>query len=353
MMVKKIVLAALLAAGLGAGLSARGRSEGSAPAGAAATPATVKIIDTTLEEVEAVVNPAAVAIYDYSILDILRSVGFERTGIKTLVVPSRSTLPEALAYYKSEVPGVRIVSGGSLFFIDWDVLDLAEPQLVILGGRSFGMNASGQRLNAEDAAKYRADTYGRYGGARFVKLSVDAAKSTLDEDILRNVTALGRIFPALKEDLEARYREIKTGMDSVREKARQSGARALFVMTPDPASISVFLPGSRFGMLYNEFGFIPADPAESADFSAHGAATAAEYILSVNPDVIFLLDRAATVGTEAGETNFKNDPSIRQTAAFKNDRIYTLDGDSWYTMTGGIQAAKQMIQDLSRFIDTL
>ncbi|MDR2101605.1 MAG: ABC transporter substrate-binding protein [Treponema sp.] len=314
---------------------------------------TVKIVDTTLEEVEAVVNPAAVAIYDYSILDILALVGFEKTGIKTLVVPSRSTLPDDLSYYKSDIPGTKIVSGGSLFFIDWDVLDLAEPQLVVLGGRSFGMNASGQRLNTEDAAKFRSDTYSRYSNTRFIKLSVDASKSTLDEDILRNVTALGSIFPALKDDLNARYREIKAGIDTIKAKAQKSGAKALFVMTPDPASVSVFLPGSRFGMLYNEFGFIPADPAGSVDFSAHGAATAAEYILAINPDVIFLLDRAATVGTEAGEVNFKNDPSVRQTTAFKNGRIYTLSGDSWYTMTGGIQAARQMIQDLMQFIDTI
>ncbi|MDR0730941.1 MAG: ABC transporter substrate-binding protein [Treponema sp.] len=346
---KKSVLFLMLVSALGAGLFARGRVEGNAPEQLE----TVKIIDTTLEEVEAVVNPQVVAIYDYSILDTLESVGFERTGIKTLVVPSRSTLPDALDYYKAEVPGTRIISGGSLFFIDWDVLDLADPRLVILGGRSFGMNASGQRLNTEDAATYRANTYNRYNNTRFIKLSVDASKSTLDEDIRRNVTALGSIFPALKGDLDARYREIKADMDTIKAKARQSGARALFVMTPDPSSISVFLPGSRFGMLYNEFGFTPADTAETADFSAHGAATAAEYILAVNPDVIFLLDRAATVGTEAGETNFKNDASIRQTAAFKNNRIYTLDGDSWYTMTGGIQATRQMIQDLMRFIDTL
>ncbi|MDR0668922.1 MAG: ABC transporter substrate-binding protein [Treponema sp.] len=346
---KKCIAMAALVLALAAGLSARARVEGEAPARLE----TVKILDTTLEEVEAVVNPQVVAIYDYSILDTLASVGFEQTGIKTLVVPSRSTLPDALAYYKAEVPGTRIISGGSLFFIDWDVLDLAAPQLVILGGRSFGMNASGQRLNTEDAAAFRANTYSRYSNARFIKLSVDASKSTLDQDILRNVTALGSIFPALKGDLDARYREIKADMDTIKAKARQSGARALFVMTPDPSSISVFLPGSRFGMLYNEFGFTPADPSASADFSAHGAATAAEYILAVNPDVIFLLDRAATVGTEAGETNFKNDASIRQTTAFKNNRIYTLDGDSWYTMTGGIQATRQMIQDLMRFIDTL
>jgi ABC-type enterochelin transport system substrate-binding protein len=200
---KRVVFVLFLASELSVGLFARGKAQERAPASVA----TVKIIDTSLAEVEAVVNPAAVAIYDYSILDILASVGFEKTGIKTLVVPSRNSLPDALRYYRSDVPGTKIVSGGSLFFIDWDVLDLVEPQLVILGARSFGMNASGQRLNAEDSSKYRGDTYSRYNGSRFIKLSVDASKSTLDEDILRNVAALGAIFPALKNDLDARYRE--------------------------------------------------------------------------------------------------------------------------------------------------
>jgi iron complex transport system substrate-binding protein len=300
-------------------------------------------------EVSVPISPARVGIYDYSILDILYNVGFEKTGIQQLVVPSKATLPTDLSYYK-EASDDAVVSGGSLFYVDWDVLDLVQPQLVIVGGRAFGMNASGERLGTDDAAKYRADTYERYPETPFVRLTTNAANSQLTTDIENNVAALAQIFPEAKDELENKLAEVKAAIADIREKAQSSGKTALFCMMVDQTTLSVFNPNSRFDMIYEDFGFAPADTEAVSWTDQHGFDVRAEYVLEKNPDVIFVLDRSATVGSGAGAENFLNDPIIQKTNASLSGDIYILTGDAWYTMTGGFSAAERMIEDINQYI---
>jgi iron complex transport system substrate-binding protein len=315
-------------------------------------PSEVTIVDFDGKSVTLAPNPKKVAIYDYAILDILYNVGFEKTGIEQLVVPSKDTLPAALDYYKNQGDD-KVLMGGTLFYVDWDVLDLVQPDLVILGARSFGMNASGERLNADDNAKFRTDTEERYGQAAFAKLSVGAGDASLLTDMERNIQALAAIFPDIAPELEAKFEEIKGGIAEIHDKAQASGKRALFAMMVDQTTLSVFLPSSRFDMLYEEFGFTPVADEAVAWTDQHGFDVRAEYVLEVNPDVIFLLDRSATVGTGAGAENFLKDPIIAKTQAAASGDIYVLTGDAWYTMTGGFSAAEAMIADISKYIDKL
>lgn len=320
-----------------------------APAG---EPSLVKVTDSDGAEVTVRQNPKTVAIYDYSILDILQSVGFEKTGIQQLIVPTKEKLPEALAYYKN-LPNDKVVTGGNLFYVDWDVLDLAKPDLVIFGARSFKTNAAGESLSKEDAEKYVSDTRERYAEASFVKLSTNASNSQLTKDIENNVAALAAIFPELKPELESKLAKIKSDMATIHDKAQASGKKALFAMMVDQSTLSVFNPDSRFDMLYEDFGFIPVDGGAVKWTDQHGFDVRAEYVLEKNPDVIFLLDRSATVGTGAGAENFMKDPIIAKTQAAINKQIYVLTGDAWYTMTGGFSATESMIADLNQYISTL
>ena len=297
-------------------------------------------------------NPKKVAVYDYSVLDILNAVGFEKTGIEMLVVPTKDTLPAALEYYK-EQGNDKVVSGGTLFYVDWDVLDLVQPDLIITGARSFATNAGGESLSAEDRAKYVSDTQERYPQAGIVRLSVNASNSQLLEDMRSNVAALATIFPAIQPELEAHLAELELQVAAIHDKAQASGKTALLCMMVDQTTLSVFNPNSRFDMLYEEFGFAPVDAEAIKWEDSHGFDVRAEYVLEKNPDVIFLLDRSATIGAGAGAENFMKDPIIAKTAAAQNGHIYVLDGAAWYTMTGGFSAAQSMIGDIGQFIDTL
>ena len=366
--VLSVMLAVVLALALAAcaGTPAPSSTSVSPPAAAAPAPAaseavseapteeasTVKITGSDGIESEVIQSPKRVAIYDYAILDILDAVGFENTGIEQLVVPSKDSLPDELAYYKN-LGDDKVVSGGSLFYVDWDVLDLVEPEVVILGGRSFGMNAAGERLDSDANKKFREDTEERYADASFVRLAMNTSNSQLITDMESNVAKLAEIFPDLAPRLEAKMAEVKAAAADISEKAQASGKRALFCMMVDQTTLSVFNPESRFDMLYEDFGFIPVDDSSTDWTDQHGFDVRAEYVLEKNPDVIFVLDRSATVGSGAGAENFRNDPVIAKTAAAANCDIYVLSGNAWYTMTGGFTSVEVMLADVNQYISTL
>ena len=313
----------------------------------------VEIVDFNGDTVTVRQNPTVVAIYDFSILDILYSIGFERTGIETLIVPTRETLPDGLSWFRDNGGDVQIISGGTLFYVDWDVLDLVDPQLVVLGGRSFGMNAAGDRLSAEDTDQFRSETMDRYTDTAFIRLGPNNQVADILNDMARNVEVLSAIFPDLADDLNAELVNLKAEIDAIHEVVSATDYTALFIMMVDATRMSIFLPESRFGMIYDEFGFTAAGDALPEWTDQHGFETRTEFILELDPDVIFVLDRsnlAEDVHGPAAET-FLNDPIIAQTSAFQNGHIYyNLGPAAWYTLNGGFTSMRRMIADVNQFI---
>ncbi|MCL1949523.1 MAG: ABC transporter substrate-binding protein [Turicibacter sp.] len=310
---------------------------------------TVTIVDFDGQSIEVQTNPKTVAIYDFGVLDILYNVGFEKTGIETLIIPnSTGGLPASLSYFEDQD---FIHFGGTLFYVDHDVLDLLQLELVILGARSFGMNANGDRLNDEEWDAFREETFNRYDETTFIRLG-PGREINLVQDIQTNARVLAAIFPDLADEIEAELATILAGIAEVHDKAEASGSTAIFAMMMDATSLSVFNPGSRFNMLYEEFGFAPADAEAPAWTDAHGFDARAEYLLSINPDVIFVLDRSNNmVGPGPAFDNILADPIVAQTTAAQNGNIIALDPTSWYTITGGFGAARQMIADLMEYLD--
>lgn len=310
----------------------------------------VTIVDFEGESIEVRTNPTVVAIYDFGVLDILYNIGFEKTGIETLIIPnSTGGLPASLSYFDN---ADFVHTGGTLFYIDRDVLDLMQPELVILGARAFGMNAAGDRLNDEDRDAFRNETMDRYEDTTWIRLG-PGREINLVDDMVKSATALSLIFPNLADDIQAELDSILADIEEVYELASASESTAIFAMMMDATSLSVFNPGSRFNMLYEEFGFTPADPDASLEFTdQHGFDVRAEYLLSIDPDVIFVLDRSNNmIGPGPAFENITSDPIVAQTSAAQNENIIPLDPTSWYTITGGFGAARQMIADLMLYLD--
>ncbi|MCL2226379.1 MAG: ABC transporter substrate-binding protein [Oscillospiraceae bacterium] len=318
-------------------------------------PVYVTITDFNDNVVQVRQNPTTVAIYDQGILDMLYSVGFERTGIERLIVPSPDTMPDVLSWFRDDGGEVTIVNGGTLFYVDWDVLDLMVPELVILGARSFGMNAAGDRLAAEDVDQFRADTEARYSETSFIRLTINARNSDLLNDMRNNAYALAQIFPAIGDDLMEEIASIEREMAAIAEATSNSGLSTVFVMMTTPTTFSVFLENSRFDMMYEEFGFIPLEMDLELWTDQHGFDAQSEFLLEQNPDVIFLLDRTEpATGLGAATENFMNDPIIARTSAAVNGHIYSgLPMAEWYTVVGGIQSAWRMIEDVNRFVSSI
>ena len=85
------------------------------------------------------------------------------------------------------------------------------------------------------------------------------------------------------------------------------------------------------------YGFKPA--TEDIEASSHGSNFGFESILEFDPQVLLVIDR--TAATNDNKSNIKADIEneiIKQTTAYKNNRIVYLDGPLWYLGGGGLQS---------------
>jgi iron complex transport system substrate-binding protein len=315
----------------------------------------VTIIDFHRNEVTVRQNPTTVAIFDFGILDMLYTIGLENTSIETLIVPTMDTLPPGLSWFYDgwQDSDVNVLTGGTLFYVDWDILDIVRPELVILGVRSFGADAHGNRFSVDEFEAFRDDTQERYADTTFMWLTIDARVANLTNDIRANAFSLAQIFPGIGELLFAEIEEIEAEMAAIREVTTTSGKDAVFVMMLDPGTMNIFLDNSRFGFMFDEFGFTPLDMDLDMWIDQHGFQINSEFLLEHNPDVIFLLDRTnPATGYGAATDNFMGDAIVQRTNAFISGHVYSgLPMPDWYTVVGGFGSARRMIADVNRFID--
>lgn len=61
------------------------------------------------------------------------------------------------------------------------------------------------------------------------------------------------------------------------------------VVLSNGGKVSAFGPGSRFGMVHEVFGVKPAD--ENVEVAQHGQNVSFEYIVDLDPDYLFVIDR--------------------------------------------------------------
>ena len=161
----------------------------------------------------------------------------------------------------------------------------------------------------------------------------------------QNVTALGQIFGkenVAKEKLSA----LESKADQVAKDAK--GKTALLVLVNE-SKISAFGDGSRYGMVYQKFGFKPID--DSIKSSTHGQSVGFEYILEKNPDFLLVVDRTAAITEKANNAQKVLDNDIiKQTKAYKDGHIVYLDAANWYLAFGGLESMEIIAQELDRAV---
>lgn len=300
---------------------------------------TVVVLDANNQEVTIHTNPKRVAILEPSALDILDVAGMDKTGIEKLgVQKTESNLPD----YLSEYMGDEYVNVGSLFEADYDALDLLDPDLIIYGNR-FGAwdENEGESLNKLKEQYPNADLL-------FYQVEGD----TFGADLRRNCETLAAIFPETKDAIMQQLEEVEAGFEEVKETV--AGHDTLFLMVGG-GYITFYGPVGRYAMVHNEFGFTPADTTTEVT-SHHGAEVNAEYVMTENPEVILLLDHDASIGegeTSSAVKDFLNNELIQNTEAYKNGDIYELDPVAWYINPGGLTSTKQMISDLTPYLEKM
>jgi iron complex transport system substrate-binding protein len=263
-------------------------------------------------------NPEKVVVFDFATLDNL-----DRLGVKIIGVPGSIAFPEYLKKYD----GADYTKVGTLFEPDYEAVNAAEPDLIIVGGRS--------------AAKY-----GELAKiAPTIDLTVPAKEFISGTEA--NIEKLGQIF-GKETEAKAEVDKLNSELAALKEKTKGKG-KGLMILTSG-GKISAYGPGSRFGVLHDSFGVEPAAPDLSV--GNHGQPVSSEFILETNPDWFFVLDRDAAIGREGTSAKqLLDNELVRQTNAWKNDQVVYLNAQNWYLVGGGLGALHNTIQQLSAAFD--
>jgi iron complex transport system substrate-binding protein len=259
--------------------------------------------------------PKKLIVLDATALDILAAL-----DVKVAGVPS-NPLPRHLARYND--PKIQRV--GTLFEPNYEAIHSAAPDLIIVGGRSQAKYA--------DVAKI----------APTIDLTAD--RTDLVGSVEHNTNTLAALF-GKEAQAKQLLGKLHKSIDDLKAKASTAGT-GLIVLTTG-GKMSAYGPGSRFGVLHDAFGIKPA--AAKLNTSNHGQAISFEFILKTNPDWLFVIDRDAAIGREgASGQRLLDNELVRQTKAWKNQRVVYLDGLNWYTLGGaGLTAMQENVDQLAR-----
>ncbi|WP_226886538.1 siderophore ABC transporter substrate-binding protein [Nisaea nitritireducens] len=257
--------------------------------------------------------PEKVLVFNLSALDVLDAIGVEVTG-----VPG-GPKPEHLAKYASG----SYLNVGSLFEPDYEAVVAAEPDLVIVGGRS--------SRNYDDLSKI-APT-----------IDLSAGWDNHIEDAKRNALTLGKVF-GKEAEVRALVDKLESSTAELQALAGKAGTALAMITTG--GKMSAHGPGSRFSVLYDVYGFKPA--VEDLGTGLHGQPISFEFLLETDPDWLFVVDRDAAIGREAQSAAAMLDNEIiHKTKAWKAGHIVYVNAGNWYLAGTGLQALQMNVDEIA------
>lgn len=300
------------ASGLNAGNSSVQNSE---PVEQQETIEVEHLLDTTTVEKK----PKTVAVFDFGVLDTL-----DKLGIEVAAVP-RSSLPPYLKKYDDD----RYVNLGTLKEPDFESIHRLQPDLIIISGR---------QMELYDQFKEIAPT---------IYMGIDTANYM--ESFTENIKLLGEIFD-VADEVELELSAIEQSIAELQEEAAKADKTGLVVLVTG-GKVSAYGPGSRFGLIHDEFGIRPIDT--NLDVSTHGQSISFEYIVEKDPDYLFVIDRDVVVSSgdsQAAASQVLENDLIKRTKAYREDNIVYLDPGYWYLSGGGLVSVQHMVQEVAEGI---
>lgn len=270
---------------------------------------TIAFEDVTLEEM-----PKKIVVFDYGFLDTLDALGVE--GI--VGVAKDSTLPEHLSKYA----GDEYANIGNLKTPLLEDIAALEPDVIFISGRQSAFYEQLKEITPN---------------VIFVGTNQDDYWNTF----LASTEIAGKIF-GKEAEVKEHVAKIDAAIEQVKELSSQYDTS--LVTMYNEGKLSGFAKNSRFGYIYDIYGFTPV--TEDIEASSHGSDFGFEAILEFNPQVLFVIDRtAATGGASNIDKDMEND-IIKETDAYKNNKIVYLDGPLWYLSGGGLESELAKIQEI-------
>lgn len=277
------------------------------------------IVTDALGEEEVPRDPESVVVFDMASLDTLDTLGVDAiSGVaKGGAVPS----------YLREYAGDEYVDVGDLFEPDLEAIPAAEPDLIIVGGRSAGMHDTLEKT---------------FPDVPVLDMSTD--ETDYLESARRNITTLAGIFGE-EDRAEQLLAEYDDRIAAAREKATDAGTG--LVLLTSGGEITAYSINSRFGFVHDVFGVAPATGELGDTESRHGEAVSFEFVREANPDLLYVVDRDAAIGEE-GESarEILDNALVRKTKAWTRGKVTYVDPEAWYLVGGGLTSLGTLIGDI-------
>lgn len=274
---------------------------------------------TTFEDVTLDKMPERIVALDYGFLDTLDAMGVE--GIVGVAAGGgKGNMPENLKEKYANNDDVADV--GTLKQIDFEAVAAAEPDVIFISGR--------QTPFYEELKEITPNV-----------VFIGSDNENYIEAVYETVDLAAKIF-----DKEDKAEELKASLqekvDAVKEKA--AGYENALVAMYNDKKISGFDNGedSRFAYVYNDFGFKPS--TTDIEASSHGSDFSYESVLSVDPEVLLVIDRTAS-DVETIKADIEND-IIKKTRAYKEGKIVYLDGVNWYFSSNGVTTEAEKLDEI-------
>jgi len=242
-------------------------------------------------------------------------------GITPIAVSKGINYPVALQKYNAP----QLPSSGRLFEPDLTAIEQLKPDLIVVGLRA--------------AKHYQALT--DIAPTLFFAPDDERAYWSSRQQQWRNI---GAIF-AVADKVEQTIAELDLAINKIQLQNQQQNADALTVLSAAD-KLRAFGAKSRFSAIYREFGY--RETVENIDASSDAKSLSYRYIHQQQPSNLLVLDRDRVVKNQATQVREAFASGlIKDTPAYKNDRVIFLDVHAWYIALGGVNATKQMLKDLS------
>ncbi|MET3927235.1 ABC transporter substrate-binding protein [Devosia sp. 2618] len=257
--------------------------------------------------------PAKVLVQDWASFDNLAALGIPVAGVPASNAPG---------YLAGDVPADALKIG-SLFEPDFEGIAASESDVYFVSGRS---------AKAYETAKDILPT---------VDLSVN--NGAIIGGLEANLRTLGEIF-----DVEDKANELIATLDAkvAEVKAAAEGKGNAIVIVTNAGKLGVYGADSRVSWIYNEIG-MPSALAAVKDGDHGGDAVTFEFLLELNPDWVFVVDRDAGTGESAGAAAALLDNELfNQTKAAQEGHVVYVDPQAAYITMNGYTGITLMLDEV-------
>lgn len=274
---------------------------------------TVTVTDVIGEQ-EIPYQPERVVVYDFGMLDTMNALGLS----ENIIGAATNNVPGYLKDTVSEMENV-----GTLKEPDIEKLITLAPDLIIISGRLADFSEQLQEI------------------APVLQLSVD--QTDYWGSVQHNIQVIADVYGV---DAEPKVTELESEIADLKEKTAAFKEEEALLLLLNDGAISAFSSGSRFGQIFDVFGFTPVNA--EIETSTHGQTIGYEGILEINPDILFVIDRSQAIQVDTAENlQLLDNAFITKTNAAQNERIIVLSPDLWYLSGGGLESTHLMIEEIN------